>query len=658
MASPIQDSGKEQKRTGQIHWGKQSGNWLYSRSVFCKRIQGPILPSDLQLTWQREIATMSDNSVPPQVCTTANMTLLLLTKGSKIDSAPGDSSISSPQIASQSDGSSSISNDVVTPLGATHSREMERTKRRCLDLGVSTCSQPVGSQIARRPQDTGTVRTDLPVSDAANAGLQGLLAAAELQEIEHERSQLNHGGRNTANPSTLGSTHSTLSLPTTGGVFSLDSNPSSLIPNSMDSGSVAPELQRWQPSQNNGRLPRNEQDGQQGNEEYNSASAAQAFRTMPPEPFATDTMEAELAKEIRKTALTPFFFMAEDPTLYNHRRTEIDIVSSNPEPQPQETEGRPNPHFINPQQSSTANPPEQFAKRIRANPSRADQLNGATPYYIAASSPDSSNTVNGLGEGNGASAAQLPQQDQLQGESPLQLASTNIIQGANVSTRGLDTASVGRYELVLGQAYDTSSDNVNDGPDVRFGNPDPHYSFASSQSVVQNVHVAPQGSLEANNHIGVTCGSMAPLLLPDANTQQPARGFMQNLSPENATHPALHGCNPVMNNDLTIDQSQSNIHESDEGNGALPQQDTSNDATGENLGTGWMHTAANAIDSQWDSMDPNALWVHNGAIAIESLWDPMNPNALWVHNGASAIESLWDPMNPNALWVNNGAGCY
>ena len=411
----------------------------------------------------------------------------------------------------------------------------------------------------------------------------------------------------------------------------------------------------------------------------------------------------ELAKEIRKTALTPFFFMAEDPTLYNHRRTEIDIVSSNPEPQPQETEGRPNPHFINPQQSSTANidelqpavhntvqqfeteqssrqrvltrspnpaaaalillrnPPEQFAKRIRANPSRADQLNGATPYYIAASSPDSSNTVNGLGEGNGASAAQLPQQDQLQGESPLQLASTNIIQGANVSTRDLDTAPVGRYELVLGQAYDTSSDNVNDGPDVRFGNPDPHYSFASSQPVVQNVHVAPQGSLEANNHIGATCGSVAPLVLPDANTQQPARGFMQNLSLENATYPALHGRNPVMNNDLTIDQSQSNIHRgSDEGNGAsaaqLPQQDTSNDATGGNLDTGWMHTAANAIDSQWDSMDPNALWVHNGASAIESQWDPMNPNAVWMHNGAGAIESQWDPMNPNLMgaFVLNG----
>ncbi len=78
------------------------------------------------------------------------------------------------------------------------------------------------------------------------------------------------------------------------------------------------------------------------------------------------------------------------------------------------------------------------------------------------------------------------------------MASTNIIQGANVSTRGLETAPVGRYELVLGQAYGTSSDNVNDGPDVRFGNPDPHYSFVSSQPVVQNVHAAPEGSLEAN----------------------------------------------------------------------------------------------------------------------------------------------------------------
>jgi len=411
----------------------------------------------------------------------------------------------------------------------------------------------------------------------------------------------------------------------------------------------------------------------------------------------------ELAKKIRKSVLIPFHFLRESPITYTHRRTETKTVSSNHKAQSQETKDRPSPHSTNPQQSATAsldelqptthdigqqfgtkqsntqqvlkrshdpavdalillrNSPEQSAKRTRANPSRADQLSDATSYYIVASNPDSSNTVNGFGEDNGASAAQLPQQDQLQGESPIQLASTNIIQGANVSTRGLDTAPVGRYELVLGQAYDTSSDNVNDGPDVRFGNPDPHYSFASSQPVVQNVHAAPQGSLEANNHIGATCGSVAPLVLPDANTQQPARGFMQNLSLENATHPALHGRNPVMNNDLTIDQSQSNIHrESDEGNGAsaaqLPQQDTSNDATGGNLDTGWMHTAANAIDSQWDSMDPNALWVHNGASAIESQWDPMNPNAVWMHNGAGAIESQWDPMNPNLMgaFVLNG----
>jgi hypothetical protein len=312
----------------------------------------------------------------------------------------------------------------------------------------------------------------------------------------------------------------------------------------------------------------------------------------------------KLAKEIRKTALTPFFFMAEDPTLYNHRRTEIEIVSSNPEPQPQETEDRPSPHFINPQQSSTANldelqpavhdtvqqfeieqsirqqvltrspnpaaaalillrnSPEQFAKRIRANPSRADQLSGATPYYIVASSPDSSNTINGLfGEGNGASATQLPQQDQLQGESPIQLASTNIIQGANVANRGLETAPVGRYELVLGQAYDTSSDNVNDGPDVRFGNPDPHYSFVSSQPVVQNVHEAPEGSLEANNHIGATCGSVAPSVSSYANIQQAVRAPMLKPSLKKAAYPALHEGNPKsMDNDLTRGQSEGIIH--------------------------------------------------------------------------------------------------
>lgn len=159
---------------------------------------------------------------------------------------------------------------------------MERTKRRRLDLGIDSWSQPVGSQNARRPLDTGTVRTDVPVSDGANAGLQGLLAAAELQEFEHERSQLSHGGKNTANPSTLESTHSTRSVLMTGGVFSLDSNPSYLAPNSMDSGSVAPEMQGWQP-----------RNGQQGKEGYNSAFTAQAFRTMPPEPFATDTMGVE-----------------------------------------------------------------------------------------------------------------------------------------------------------------------------------------------------------------------------------------------------------------------------------------------------------------------------------------------------------------------------
>lgn len=63
----------------------------------------------------------------------------------------------------------------------------------------------------------------------------------------------------------------------------------------------------------------------------------------------------ELVKEIRKTALISFFFMVENSTLYNHRRTEINIVSSNSESQSQETEDRSNLHFINSQQSSIAN---------------------------------------------------------------------------------------------------------------------------------------------------------------------------------------------------------------------------------------------------------------------------------------------------------------
>lgn len=203
---------------------------------------------------------------------------------------------------------------------------------------------------------------------------------------------------------------------------------------------------------------------------------------------------------------------------------------------------------------------------------------------------NSSNTVNELDESNEASTAQLSQQNQLQEESSLQLTSTNIIQKINVSTRDLDTASIERYELILNQAYDTSSDNVNDESNVRFENSDSHYSFASSQSVVQNVHVASQESLKANNHVKAICNSMTSLILSDANTQQSAREFMQNLSLENVTHSALHEHNSVMNNDLMIDQSQSNIHrESEKSNEAstaqLSQQNTSNDAINENLNT-------------------------------------------------------------------------
>ncbi len=525
-------------------------------------------------------------------------------QGPKTASAPGYCSNSSPRIPSQSNSHGNLStlNDVArassTTWSATNSHpEVGRAKRRRLDPDVNSW------------QDTDTVRL--------NAGLQGLLAAVEL---EREHSQIGHGGRNAhgqinvTNGSMTDTSSTTIpSALSTDEFYSSHGNPSSIPPNRIDPGSIAPEVQ---PSS----------------------------QTMPA-PYLSHEVNSHGRDGSQTTS-------------------EISMVTALSSIQrPEYTHG--------PVESSTAvlgrdiNPSlESLAKRIRASSSRADQLSDATPYYSVASIPDSSNTAIGFGDGlqpNGTSAAQLPQQDQLQGQSMVQSTSTNTVQHVNVSTRDLDTAPVGRYELVLGQAYDTSSDNVNDGPDVRFGNPDPHYSFASSQPVVQNVHAAPQGSLEANNHIGATCGSVAPLVLPDANTQQPARGFMQNLSLENATYPALHGRNPVMNNDLTIDQSQSNIHRgSDEGNGAsaaqLPQQDTSNDATGGNLDTGWMHTAANAIDSQWDSMDPNALWVHNGASAIESQWDPMNPNAVWMHNGAGAIESQWDPMNPNLMgaFVLNG----
>lgn len=347
---------------------------------------------------------------------------------------------------------------------------------------------------------------------------------------------------------------------------------------------------------------------------------------------AEESESNELVKKIRKSVLISFHLLRESSIIYTHQRIEIKTISSNHKTQSQETKNRSSSHFINLQQSAIAslnelqlathdieqqfetkqsnrqqvlkksrdfvvdalillrNSSEQFVKRTRANSSRANQLSDATSYYIVASNSNSFNTVDEFDENNETLTAQLSQQNQLQEELLIQLTLTNIIQRVNVFTKDLNTAPVKRYELVLSQAYDTSSDNVNDESNVRFENSDPQYLFASSQSVVQNVHAASQESLKANNYIEAICDSMTSLILSDADTQQSARKFMQNLFSENAKNSALYERNSIMNNDLTIDQSQSNIHrESDESNEAstaqLSQQNTENDTIDENLNT-------------------------------------------------------------------------
>ena len=395
-------------------------------------------------------------------------------QGPKTASAPGYCSISSPRIPSQSNshGNPSTLNDVARASGTTWSAtnshpEVGRAKRRRLDPDVNSW------------QDTDTVRL--------NAGLQGLLAAVEL---EREHSQIGHGGRNAhgqinvTNGSMTDTSSTTIpSALSTDEFYSSHGNPSSIPPNRIDPGSIAPEVQ---PS----------------------------LQTMPA-PYLSHEVNSHGRDGPQTTS-------------------EISMVTAlSSIPRPEYTHG--------PVESSTAvlgrdiHPsPESLAKRIRASPSRADQLSDATPYYSVASIPDSSNTAIGFGDGlqpNGTSAAQLPQQDQLQEESPTQSASTNIVQHVNVSTTGLE----GRYKLiepVLAQAYDisngTPTDFVNNGPDARSENPDPHYPFDKGQPVMQNAHTVPGVSLEANSHIEATCGPVAPPVSLDANTQQVVRDFMQD----------------------------------------------------------------------------------------------------------------------------------
>ena len=81
----------------------------------------------------------------------------------------------------------------------------------------------------------------------------------------------------------------------------------------------------------------------------------------------------KLTKKIRKTALTPIHFLAEDPTFYNYQQTKIKIESLNA--------------LILLRDSS-----EQSVKRICANPSCADQFTSCsaiTTISIGPSCPTS-----------------------------------------------------------------------------------------------------------------------------------------------------------------------------------------------------------------------------------------------------------------------------
>lgn len=360
----------------------------------------------------------------------------------------------------------------------------------------------------------------------------------------------------------------------------------------------------------------------------------------------------ELAKKIRKSVLIPFHFLRESPITYTHRRPETKTVSSNHKAQSYETKDRPSPHSTNPQQSATAsldelqptthdigqqfgtkqsnmqqvlkrshdpavdalillrNSPKQSAKRTRANPSRADQLSDATSYYIVASNPDSSNTVNGFGEDNGASAAQLPQQDQLQGESPIQTMSpdqitlTSTVQRVKISTKGPAAPAIttGRRNALsqpsLDQAYDTSIGAISGISDLN-----PHHpSSDSSPSVVQDIFPASGGSSEANSHNRATCDSVVSPVLSDT---QSAFRFQRN---------------PL------------------------------------NPNTGWENTGVSALGYQWDLLDPNTGWENTGVSALGSQWDLLDPNmtGAFVLNGTYWISTRDGRITELMLPVSNG----
>jgi len=139
-----------------------------------------------------------------------------------------------------------MSSDVARLSGTTESGTRgHRTKRLCLDSGISPRPHPVSSQVDGRSQDTGIVMPGFQTSEETNAGLQGLLAAAEIYS-EHERSRSGHGEGETRNPLILQLGNSTRPVLTGGNLFFPGSNPSSLPSKTTNSGSMTPQVQAWQ----------------------------------------------------------------------------------------------------------------------------------------------------------------------------------------------------------------------------------------------------------------------------------------------------------------------------------------------------------------------------------------------------------------------------
>ncbi len=141
-------------------------------------------------------------------------------------------------------GKSFMSSDVAR-LSDTSDTRGHRTKRLCLDSGISPRPHPVSSQIDGRPQDTGIVMPGFQTTEETNAGLQGLLAAADIY-YEHERSRSGHGEGETRNPLILQLGNSTRPVLTGGNLFSPGSNPSSLPSKTTNSGSMTLQVQAWQ----------------------------------------------------------------------------------------------------------------------------------------------------------------------------------------------------------------------------------------------------------------------------------------------------------------------------------------------------------------------------------------------------------------------------